>query len=386
MNYLSRRAAALTCAVLMSVAPAAIADPAPRSEAPNTDSCPNATQPPQAEDTSEALQPGQVAPTPPPVVANEFGSCGVTAAAGFVEPENTASAWMVFDLDSGDVIATKDPHGRYRPASIIKVLLALVALQELDLSRTYVATAEDQNQEGSAVGIREGLTYTNEQLMLGLLLNSGNDAAHAIAAQLGGDAATLEKVRAKARELGAVDTYVASYNGLDAPGMMTSARDLAVFYKAAWQNPTFARMVATEKVTFPDKDPGTTFEVWNDNGLFMNDNNGIGGKTGYTDDAHHTFVGAKTVGTRRLAAVVLDTTIDKGRAWEQAQKLIDASSVATGSVGNLGQAQTTTAAPTPLPQPSVPSSRSHSGLYFALAGLLAVCAVVMAYFSGRRKE
>lgn len=328
----------VTNAPLSSTAPiyaVAHADPAPRTTAPDTSQCPQATYPPEAETTSEALTPGQVAPTPPPTVVNEYGSCDITAPADYVVPANTAAAWMVFDIDTGDVISTKDPHGRYRPASVIKVLLAMVALNELTLSDTYVATAEDQNQEGSAVGIREGLTYTNEQLLYGLLLNSGNDAAHALATELGGDEVALEKVRALAHSLGAVDTFVASYSGLDAPGMMTSARDLAVFYSAAWQNETFARMLATEKVTFPGPSQEETYEVWNDNGLFMNDPDGIGGKTGYTDDAHHTFVGAKDIGGRRLAAVILDTTIDDGRAWKQAQALIEAAYASQGAIGNL---------------------------------------------------
>ncbi|MDJ0114594.1 serine hydrolase, partial [Rhodococcus erythropolis] len=80
-------------------------------------------------------------------------------------------------------------HGRYRPASTIKMLLALVALDELDLDTEITATAEDADAEGSAVGIGKGGKYTNRQLMQGLVMASGNDAAHALARQLGGDAA-----------------------------------------------------------------------------------------------------------------------------------------------------------------------------------------------------
>lgn len=386
-------ALALSC---MLIAPPAFADPAPRSEAPNTDSCPFAERPGKALTTSENLAPGQRQPPAPPTVPNEFGSCGVVAPRGYDVPDITASAWMVFDLDSGEVFATKDPHGRYRPASIIKVLLAMVALEELDLNAPYVATKADEDQEGSAVGLKEGLKYTNRQLLLGLLLNSGNDAAHALAQQLGGDGAALEKVRRLARNLGAQDTYVASYSGLDAPGMMSSAVDLARFYRAAWANPTFAEMLRTDYVEMPTTEPDKTYQAWNDNGLFLNDPDGIGGKTGYTDDARHTFVGAKKVGSRRIAAVVLDTTVDKGRAWQQAQMLIDATSNnLTATVGTLSAAVTpapsTTLTPAPStsasPAPAAPASPSpadDSFLYWLLgAGAALALAGVVLWFAGR---
>lgn len=348
-----------TCCLL---APPVQADPPIRTTAPNTQSCPQSLTPPPPESTSEQLRPGQTSPQVPPPVDNEFGTCEISAGRGFVTPATTAAAWLVFDLDNGDVLATKDPHGRYRPASVIKVLLALVALEELDLQDRYTASYEDENQEGSRVGLVQGVSYTNEQLLYGLLLNSGNDAAHALATQLGRDEATLAKVNAKAKELGAVDTYAASYSGLDAPGMMTSAVDLARFYYFAWQNPTFAKMVNTDYVDYPGTEPSETYQVWNDNGLFLNDEHGIGGKTGYTDDAHHTFVGAKEVGSRRLAAVILDTTIDLGRPWQQAQSLIDASATIP-AIGTLKptdrSVESSEPTPTAAPEAQGPSRRDN---------------------------
>ncbi len=309
-------------------------EPTVRSTAPDTKDCPNRLRPPKAETTSEQVAPGSSSPTPLPTVDNEFGSCDVVKAKGFEVPETNASAWMVFNLDNGEVIATKDPHGRYRPASLIKVMLAMVALDELKLKDTYTATSEDTSMEGSAVGLIPGESYTNEQLIYGLLLSSGNDAAHALAQELGGDKATLKKVNDLAQEWGMKDTYIADYSGLDKAGMSTSARDLSVAYYNAWQNKTFAKMISTDYVEFP-AGAGTTFEVWNDNGLLLNDEDALGGKTGYTDDAHHTFVGAKDEDGTRIAAVLLDSTIDAGRAWEQAQALINAGYIATGDVGSL---------------------------------------------------
>lgn len=268
---------------------------------------------------------------------------------------------MVFNVDTGEVYATKDPHGRYLPASVIKVLLAMLALEELDLEHKYTATFEDESQIGSAVGLNEGLVYTNRQLLYGLLLNSGNDAAHALASQIGTDEEVVGKINQLARDLGATDTHAASYSGLDAPGMMSSVHDLALFYKKAWQNPVFADMVATEFVQFPGPARTDTYQVWNDNGLFMNDENGIGGKTGYTDDANHTFVGAKKFGDTRIAAVILDSTIDEGRPWEQAQKLIDAANASGRTVGALVARRTLTPSLTPsAPSLTPPVSESSA--------------------------
>lgn len=300
--------------------------PDPREEAPNTDQCPNATLPPEPVSTSERVAPGASSPAPLPVTYD--GPCGVIAPDGFnVSDKVLATAWLVADVDTGDVIAMKDPHGRYRPASIIKVLLALVAIDELPLDKVVTVSEESAGQEGSAVGLGPNGKYTVNDLLHGLLMVSGNDAAHALAQELGGDEETLRKVNEKAAELGLKDTRAASYSGLDGPGMSTSAWDMGIAYSAAYKNPTFSEIIATEMYPFPgypgpDGEDIPGFDVYNDNKLYLNDPDGIGGKTGYTDDAKHTFVGALNRDGRRLMAVVLDTTIDKGRAWEQTQDLI----------------------------------------------------------------
>ncbi|WP_288833306.1 D-alanyl-D-alanine carboxypeptidase family protein [uncultured Corynebacterium sp.] len=308
--------------------------PESRETAPQTDSCPRATWPPEPVSTSEALAPG-TSPAPLPVAYS--GPCGVSAPPGFTVDESVlASAWLVADLDTGEVVAMKDPHGRYRPASVIKVLLALVAIDELALDATVTASHDSAAQEGSRVGLVEGGTYTVNDLLHGLLLASGNDAAHALAQELGGDEAALRKVNELAQRLGMPDTRAVSYSGLDAPGMSSSAFDLGLSYRAAFNNDTFAHIVDTEFYDFPGHEDLPGYQVWNDNHLYLNDPEGIGGKTGYTDDANHTFVGAVNHDGHRLLAVVLDTTAGKARPWEQAQRLLHES---YGFVGRGGVAK-----------------------------------------------
>lgn len=336
--------------------------PTTRGQAPDTDTCPWRETPSSARTTSEVVTPGDPTPTPlsiPPVPAGGplMADCGVIAPEGFQVPENqTASAWMVFDVDSGEILAAKDPHGRYRPASIIKVLIGLIAIEQLDPDARVTGTWDAANIEGSRVGVGEGGDYTVDELLHGLLLASGNDAAYLLAQELGGDEATLEMINERAREIGTQDTFVATYSGLDAPGMSTSAYDMALIYQHAWQNPRFAEIVDTEYIDFPGWGDNEGFQVWNDNGLFMNDPDGIGGKTGYTDDANHTFVGALNRDGRRIGAVILDTTVDKAAPWVQARELIDASldTLPGAGVGQLGELEeeATTATELPAPEPT----------------------------------
>ncbi|RVW11461.1 D-alanyl-D-alanine carboxypeptidase [Prescottella agglutinans] len=312
---------------------------APPFSTPNTDACPHRESPPPAIDASEVPQPGQAAPTPVPVpdrpVGGEaLGSCGVITAPGTppLPADISATGWVLSDLDSGRILAAKDPHGRYRPASTIKVLLSLVALDELDLDTTIVANAEAASMEGSSVGLGVGGTYSNLQLMQGLVMRSGNDAAQALAQQLGGEQATVAKMNAKAASLGASDTRTASVSGLDGPGMSTSAYDLALFFRAAMQNPTFAQLITTDTVMFPghpadptkpDDKPVEPHPIYNDNQLLANYPGALGGKTGYTDDARQTFVGGAERDGRRLAVTLTAADVLPIRPWEQVARLLD---------------------------------------------------------------
>ncbi|WP_350354621.1 D-alanyl-D-alanine carboxypeptidase family protein [Corynebacterium aquatimens] len=378
--------------------------PPSRDRAPDTDHCPQSLVPPEPVSTSERRPDGST-PTPLPQVYT--GPCGVIAPAGYeVNPGVVASAWLVTDLDSGEVIAMKDPHGRYRPASIIKVLLAMVAIEELDLDAEVPVSEESAGQEGSAAGIGAEGTYTTRDLLHGLILNSGNDTAHALAQALGGDAVTLLKVNQKAQDLGMLDTHAASYSGLDAAGMSTSAWDMALAYRAAFANPTFAAIANTEHYDFPGFGDLPGFQLWNDNKLFMFDPDGIGGKTGYTDDANHTFVGAVDHEGRRLMAVVLDTSSWDMAPWQQAQALLHAAYplhagsgvaeleplTAPTTVTPTPTAETATAAPTtssPAPggveEAADAAGRQPRERFIAVAAVAGVLALagLVAWFSRR---
>ena len=308
--------------------PAAFAEPGSGPGAVH-DVCPYKVATPAAVDSSEVPQAGEPPlplPVPPsPIGGNALSGCGVVTAAGTppVPGDISAEAWVVADLDSGAIVAARDPHGRHRPASIIKVLVAMASMRELNLNKTVDGTPEDAAAEGTRVGVAPGGTYTVNQLLHGLLMHSGNDAAHSLAMQLGGLPTALDKINALAAKLGGKDTRAATPSGLDGPGMSTSAYDMGLFYRYAWENSTFADIVHTEKFDFPGHADSPGYELENDNQLLYHYPGALGGKTGYTDDAGQTFVGAANRDGRRLMAVLLHGTRLPIPPWQQAAHLLD---------------------------------------------------------------
>ncbi len=331
-----RSVSCLAAAVFLLAAPTVPAVPALPVAAAEPDAgpsaapiCPYRVVTPPAVDASEVPDAGDP-PVPLPVPAtpvggSALGGCGVITAPNSppVPGDVSAEAWLVADLDSGAVIAARDPHGRHRPASVIKVLIAMVSINELNLNKMVAGTAEDAAVEGTKVGVGPGGSFTVNQLLHGLLMNSGNDAANALATQLGGMPAALHKINNLASRLGGLDTRAATPSGLDGPGMSTSAYDIGLFYRYAWANPTFSAIVATRTFDFPGNGDSPGYQLDNDNQLLYNYPGALGGKTGYTDDAGQTFVGAADRDGRRLVAVLLHGTRQPIPPWAQAAQLLD---------------------------------------------------------------
>jgi D-alanyl-D-alanine carboxypeptidase (penicillin-binding protein 5/6) len=243
-------------------------------------------------------------------------------------PDGPAQTWIVADLDSGQVLAGRDQNVAHPPASTIKVLLALVALDELSLDSTVVADPADTEVECNCVGVKPGRTYTARQLLDGLLLVSGNDAANTLAHLLGGADVTVGKMNAKAASLGATNTHAATPSGLDGPGGSgaSTAHDLAVIFRAAMANPMFAHITAEPSAMFPgDSANGGERPITNQDELLQRYPGAIGGKTGFTDAARKTFVGAAARGGRRLVIAMMYGLVKQGGPtyWDQAGSLFD---------------------------------------------------------------
>ncbi|AGP31451.1 D-alanyl-D-alanine carboxypeptidase [Corynebacterium terpenotabidum Y-11] len=265
-------------------------------------------------------------------------TCGTVAADGVDLPERLSlGSYVLYDVDSGEVLAAKDPYGLYRPASVIKILLVMIALDDLDMDELVPVTAEMANVDGSKVGVGPDGKYTARQLLQGLVMNSGNDAALALAGALGGTDTTVDRMQELANSLGAVATTVTTVNGLDTPDVQTTAYDLAQIYRAAFQREDVRTLLSTETATFPGYGEYPEFQIASDNGMLYDYPGALGGKTGFTDNARHTFAAAAQRDGRTLGVVMLNSTIAAGRLWSQAESVLDAGFDATSdtSVGTL---------------------------------------------------
>jgi D-alanyl-D-alanine carboxypeptidase (penicillin-binding protein 5/6) len=239
----------------------------------------------------------------------------------------SAASWVVADLDSGAVLGTCGPNVFGAPASLQKLLLAAAVLPKLDPKDVVTVTEEDMNFEpgSSAVGLIKGGKYTVETLWLGLLLNSGNDAANVLA-RLGGGAqgvpGAIAAMNDEAERLGALDTLALTPSGLDGPGQMTSAYDLALIARACFAREDFRRYAATRSAQMPPQPPKDKhgFQIQNDNRLLAEYPGAIGGKTGFTDIARHTYVGAATREGRSLVVTMLGGEHKPVRMWEQPRR------------------------------------------------------------------
>src|SRR5437899_12142474 len=144
-------------------------------------------------------------------------------------PAIKARAAFVLDLDAGITLFQIDPHGRHAPASLTKVVTALVALDHLRLDQvvTVPASINQLPCDSTRMGLRAGERLTVRELLFGLFLNSGNDAAITLSEAAMPRATFIALMNAKAAQLGLVDTHVVNPIGLDDPGQYSSAADLA---------------------------------------------------------------------------------------------------------------------------------------------------------------
>ena len=207
-------------------------------------------------------------------------------------PRIYAKSWIIADATTGEVLAAKNAHLQRPPASTLKSLTALTLLPRLSPETTTVATDKATRVDGTRVGLIAGKTYTVNDLMYGMMLHSGNDAAVALAQANGGVTKTVDEMNAVAAQLQAKDTVAKSPNGLDHPGQQSSAYDLALIARAGLQREDFATIVSTASFDFPVT-PKKSKLIVNQNRLITHHYKGaVGVKMGFTTEAGRTFVAA----------------------------------------------------------------------------------------------
>ncbi len=204
-------------------------------------------------------------------------------------PSVPASSYVIADAGTGQVLAAKDPHGHFLPASTLKVLTADALMPVLNPRATVVTSALAADVEPNKVGLVKGRAYPVSSLFQALLLISANDAAIALAQATGSYAKGVAMMNAEARRLQADDTVAVRPNGLNAKGQRTSAYDLALFARQALTMREFMRIEATPAAMFPLY-RRHSIELFNQNTMLHTYRGDLGGKIGWTTASETTFI------------------------------------------------------------------------------------------------
>lgn len=228
--------------------------------------------------------------------------------------EVSASAAVLMDMDSGRVLYERNAGARMLIASTTKIMTALVAIRDGNLSDTVKVSREAAYTEGSSMYLKEGEELTLETLLYGLLLCSGNDAAVAVAEHVGGSVeGFVERMNDTALSLGMEDSSFANPNGLDDEAHYSTAHDMALLARAAMENETLVRIASTRTVSIAGR------TMTNHNKLLSYVDGCLGLKTGYTRAAGRTLVSCAERNGQRLIAV----TLQDGNDWADHQSLYD---------------------------------------------------------------
>ena len=243
----------------------------------------------------------------------------------------TARSWLVADQESGEILASYGAHTRLAPASTLKMLFADTVLKKFDRTARHTVTDADLADipaGSSLVGVKPGITYTVEQLWLGVFLRSGNDAVHVLSHMYGGVAETVAAMQARAADLQALDTHVVSPDGFDHKGQLSSAYDLTLFARHGLRDADFRSYCATKTADFPAGGK-KTFQIQNTDRLLTGAwgvptyDGLIGVKNGYTSHAGNTFTGAATRGGRTLLVTVMHPKSGGSGVYEETAALLD---------------------------------------------------------------
>ncbi len=211
----------------------------------------------------------------------------------------------VLDAVSGRVLFEKNPNERSLIASTTKIMTALIVCEQCNVLDRMRIPKEAVGIEGSSMYLQEGEVLTLQELLYGLMLQSGNDAAVALAIYCGGTVEGFaELMNDKARTLGLKNTHFENPNGLDSPDHYSTARDLAVLAAYAMENPIFRKTVSTKQLHLGQR------YLTNHNKLLWRLEGADGVKTGYTRAAGRILVSSATRNDRRLIAVTIDDPDD----------------------------------------------------------------------------
>jgi D-alanyl-D-alanine carboxypeptidase len=234
-----------------------------------------------------------------------------------------AQSAILVDPDRGEVLVDFDARSRRAPASLTKLMTVLVALDHVSLDHVITVTPEEawSSPDWTAMGLTAGEQLTVRELLYGIFLVSGNDAAEALAQGVEPRDQFIGEMNVKAAELGLHDTHFSNPSGLDQEGLYSSSYDMAVIASTLWnRHPEVMPIAATAAVDLPADGRHKDFQLLTLNKLLLWGYPGATGlKTGYTWDAGGCVAGTAQRGARRLVAIVMGSDV----FFTDAAKLLD---------------------------------------------------------------
>ena len=222
-----------------------------------------------------------------------------------------ATSAILVDEDTGTILAARQPNQRRAEASITKIMTASIALEFTN--EDSPVTIPKQSFEGlppgsTMMGVSTGETYTMKELLYGMLLTSGNEAANAVALAVSPTTQQFaDLMNGKASQLGLTNTHFTNPSGLDEPGHYTTAADLAVIAHYSRSFPLFRKIVATTEYEIPYTENHKYLDLKNLNTLLTNYPGATGMKPGNTDNAGNCLIGTAERDGHHLIGVLLDT-------------------------------------------------------------------------------
>lgn len=226
-------------------------------------------------------------------------------------PEVSAVSAIVIEAQTGTVLWQKNAAERRAMASTTKIMTAILTIEAGDLDREFTVDPYAIMVEGTSMGLREGDRVSRRDLLYGILLPSGNDAANAAAVSVAGSTASFaELMNKKAQELGLTDTHFVTPSGLDADGHYTTAYDLAMLTAYAMKNEVFRSVVCCKSAEVEFGSPPYKRTLYNSNKMLSRYDGAIGVKTGFTDNARRCLVSAAERDGVTLIAVTLNAPDD----------------------------------------------------------------------------
>ena len=244
--------------------------------------------------------PTEVVPSPPQV---EEAGPGENPLA----PQISASSAILIEASTGQILYEKNARERAYPASITKIMTALLAIESGDVKRNVSVADEAVGTEGSSIYLQQGEVLSMEDLLYGMMLRSGNDAAIAAAVSAAGSVSDfVDRMNLRAEELGALDTHFMNPSGLHHKDHYTTAYDMALIARETMKNPVFREIAGAENWTASrgGEAPYNFFE--NKNKVIFQYEGGNGIKLGYTTIAGRTLVASSCRDGMEVICVVLN--------------------------------------------------------------------------------